>query len=602
MTPFQRKVLIFFLIIPLILIIHNLSFAQLSTFKGIKLNDGTIIYGNLLYVNVYVVKMETTDGKTISIKFDDVQTFIDKAEGKIKEEPLTSQVRQELSEENNSNTRSRTIEGVKLNDGTVVYGKVLHMNVYTVRMETTDGKIVSMKFDDVETFIEKAEEKPKRQQLASPIAETVEEKTKRQPPTPLAHTKFREEKPSSIALTSTSPDKIIDILGQPYPIAMKGLISNFKNCNYSAALQYADSFVKATLDSSKSKQNKHLALLERGKIALAAGNHEQCIADLHEAEKRFLAIEGTISLTEGVGSLLTDDTAQEYEAEIHEKLMISPYLVLAYLSKGDFDGAIIERNRTITKINQYIEEKPAERAYLENPFARYLTAVMYEIEDKKDDAIIEYKKMKWDQEIVRLNSKKNKTTDLVVLVDVGLVPQKSQMKWGPQQIPVAGQAVSIGFAYATYAPTPTQTKTCDIYLNEKMIGNANLLYDLEKTVLTQYDKDKSAMIAKIVARMTAKAAAQIAAQKAADKAAEKMGSWGGLLKTTVKVASAKLVADEQADLRGWLTLPKQIKYIRMDGLEPGEYTVKIDYGSGVETKKIKLEKDKVNVAYFIYAK
>jgi len=589
MTPFQRKVLIFFLIIPLILIIHNLSFAQLSTFKGIKLNDGTVIYGKLLSVNVYIVKMETTDGKIISIKFDDVQTFIDKAEEETKRSSPTPLVHHDFSKEKTSSilpsstpsdAQLSTIKGIKLNDGTVIYGKILDM-----KMQTTDGKTVSIKFDDVKTFIDKAEEE-----------------TKRQPPTPLAHQGFSKEKTSSIVPSSTPSDKIIEIIGQPYPIGMKGLLSNFKSCNYTAALQSADSFVKLTLDSDKSKQNKHLALLERGKVALAAGNHEQCIADLQEAERRFLTIEGTISLTEGFGSILTDDTSKEYEAETHEKLMISPYLVLAYLSKGDFNGAIVERNRTITKINQYIEEKPDERAYLENPLARYLTAIMYEMEDKNDDAKIEYKKMKLDQEIARLDSKKNKTTDLVVLVDVGLAPQKSQIKWGPQQIPVAGQTVSLGFAYATYAPTPTQTKKCDIYLNEKMIGNANLLYDLEKTVLTQYDKDKSAMMVKIIARMTAKAAVQFAAQKGVDKLAGKMPWGGGLVKTSVKAASATWLAVEQADLRGWLTLPKQIKYSRLDGLEPGEYAVKIDYGSGVETKKIKLEKDKVNVVYFVYAK
>jgi hypothetical protein len=87
MTPFQRKGLIFFLIIPLILIIHSISFAQLSRFTGIKLNDGTVIYGKLLNVNVYVVKMETADGKIISIKFDDVKTFIDKAEEEPKLQP-----------------------------------------------------------------------------------------------------------------------------------------------------------------------------------------------------------------------------------------------------------------------------------------------------------------------------------------------------------------------------------------------------------------------------------------------------------------------------------------------------------------------------------
>lgn len=103
MTPFQRKVLIFFLIIPLILIIHSLSFAQLNSIKGMKLNDGTVIYGKILNMNVYIVRMETTDGKIISIKFDDVETFIEEAEEETKRQPPTRLVYQDFSEEKTSN-------------------------------------------------------------------------------------------------------------------------------------------------------------------------------------------------------------------------------------------------------------------------------------------------------------------------------------------------------------------------------------------------------------------------------------------------------------------------------------------------------------------
>ena len=388
---------------------------------------------------------------------------------------------------------------------------------------------------------------------------------------------------------------------KPYPIEMEGTISSLKSCDYNEAFQISDSFVKSTLDSNKSKQNSHLALLERGKVALTAGNYDQCIADLQAAERRFLTTEGTICLTEGFGSLLTDDTAQEYEAEMHEKLMISPYLILAYLSKGDFNGAKVERNQTITKINQYIEESPGERAYLENPFARYLTAIMYEMENKKDDAKIEYKKLKLDQEIARIGNKRGKTTDLVILVDVGLAPQKSQIKWGPMPITVDRERVSLGFAYATYATTPTETTTCDIYLDEKSIGNANLLYDLDNTIITQYEKNKSLVITKLVARMTAKASLQFAAQKAANEVAKNI-PFGRFLKAAVSVAGAMWMAVEQADLRSWVTLPKQIKYLRINELAPGEHTIKIDYGCGIQERKIKLEKDKIGVAYFAFAK
>ena len=384
-----------------------------------------------------------------------------------------------------------------------------------------------------------------------------------------------------------------------YTLEYETMVSSLTKGAFDSAFAQADTLYQKSQKTDGAKQNKYLALLERGKVALAARKFDQSIADLQEAEKRFLTIEGTISLTEGFGSILTDDTAMEYEAEMHEKLMISPYLIIAYLSTGDFNGAIVERNRTITKINQYIQEKPDERAYLENPFARYLTAIMYEMEDKKDDANIEYKKLKWDQEIVRIDSKKGKTTDLVILVDVGLAPQKTQVKWGPMPIPGVGV---VGFAYAEYAPTPSEVTTCNIYLDEESIGSAKLLYDLENTVITQYHKNKPALQAKIVARMTAKATTQFAAKMAAKEVLKNIPFASLFANLTIDAAGAAWMAAEQADLRGWLSLPKQIKYLRVDGLEPGEHTIKIDYGCGVETTKIKVEKDKINIAYFAYAK
>jgi hypothetical protein len=53
-----------------------------------------------------------------------------------------------------------------------------------------------------------------------------------------------------------------------------------KNDNAESALEYADTFVSQTIPSGKAKQNKYLALPERGKIALNAGRYYQCIADL----------------------------------------------------------------------------------------------------------------------------------------------------------------------------------------------------------------------------------------------------------------------------------------------------------------------------------
>jgi len=103
-----------------------------------------------------------------------------------------------------------------------------------------------------------------------------------------------------------------------YTDESRPLIAELRKDNSASALEYADSFVQRTMNSGREKQNKYLALLERGKVALVAGKYDQCIADLQEAERRFLMIEGTISLAEGARTALE---------KIDEQLrMLSPAL------------------------------------------------------------------------------------------------------------------------------------------------------------------------------------------------------------------------------------------------------------------------------------
>jgi len=366
-----------------------------------------------------------------------------------------------------------------------------------------------------------------------------------------------DEKIISGAKPST-PEEIPKVIPKSgYTLEFEPAILSLQKGDYESAFRHADFLYRRTEQKDGPKQNKYLSLLERGKIALMAGQYDRATADLQEAERRFLTIEGTISIVEGFGSLLLDDTVMEYEAEMHEKLMISPYLVLAYLGQGNFDGAKVERNRTINKIHQYIDEKPQERAYLENPFARYLSALIYEMEEKTDDAKIEYRKLKLEREVERLENKKSKTTDLVIFIETGHAPQKYEKRWGPQQIPTPQGTITLGFTYAGYAPLPSEVSTPTIYINDKLVGESELLYDLEKTILTQYEKNKASLESKLVARMTAKALTQMAAKMAAKEALKKIPFASMFADMAVDAAAKEWLAMEKADLRGWMTLPKK---------------------------------------------
>ncbi|MCX5838357.1 MAG: hypothetical protein NTW71_07525 [Deltaproteobacteria bacterium] len=49
--------------------------------------------------------------------------------------------------------QTESIRGVKFKDGSIIYGRVIKMNIYDIHIKTKNGKIISRKFDDVDIFI-----------------------------------------------------------------------------------------------------------------------------------------------------------------------------------------------------------------------------------------------------------------------------------------------------------------------------------------------------------------------------------------------------------------------------------------------------------------
>jgi hypothetical protein len=67
-----------------------------------------------------------------------------------------------------------SITGVQFKDGSIVYGKVIQMNVYDIQIETEDGKIISRKFNDVVTFFKDTGTDAKQEIKQTPAADEQE--------------------------------------------------------------------------------------------------------------------------------------------------------------------------------------------------------------------------------------------------------------------------------------------------------------------------------------------------------------------------------------------------------------------------------------------
>ncbi len=378
---------------------------------------------------------------------------------------------------------------------------------------------------------------------------------------------------------------------KPYDQSTRTMLQEYRKGSFSKAYIMADKLVK--LSGRPGNRDYYLTLLERGKVALANGDYDQAIKDLQTAEKRFLKIEDTVSIREEARTFFTHERGKEYEVEPHEMLLISPYLALAYLSKGDFPGAIVERNRSINKVHRYIEQ--AKKKYLENPFSRYVSALIYEMEGRGSEAAIEYRKIIKAFNYLKNMKKGNKiSNDLVILVDVGLAPSRYEIKYGPEDITCGQQTYTVSFAYAGIRPSKSRINRCNVFVDGTKKGNTRLLYNLEKTIMIQYKKTRSKKIRYLVNRSLTRLGANIEAHKTG-------GVMDGPRNVIIKAIGKGMRLINKltikTDLRQWTTLPKNIQYIRIHGLSAGDHTIKITYPGGSQVQTVRVKKNTVNILY-----
>ncbi|MFA4948242.1 MAG: hypothetical protein WC674_07025, partial [Candidatus Krumholzibacteriia bacterium] len=364
----------------------------------------------------------------------------------------------------------------------------------------------------------------------------------------------------------------------------------YYGARYGEALANLDKLVKDASD-----RDYYLLLLERGKVNFAAGRYDSAIVDLQAAERRFLDIEATTSVAGAFKSMLVNPTMGEYESEAHEKIMIGSYLLLAYWLKGDSEGAFVERNRLVGRLKQYtdgLSEK--DRAVLDVPFARYLAAVLYEIEGRADDARIEYEaiaKVMPDAvpEVLDPNLR-----ELVVFAEIGRAPVKVSTEIrgylqkdggglmgffylpgdsAPQMFALAGlgdlaldkPGVLFTFAFPRCIRQERVVRHGRLVIDGLEAGELAPLDDLEATAYAAYEKDLGATLIKAAFRTYLKTVAQT-------KLADKDDAKGVAFNILGKV----LAAVDRADTRSWQTLPAEIAFYRME-CPPGEHTIQIRY-------------------------
>ena len=101
----------------------------------------------------------------------------------------------------------------------------------------------------------------------------------------------------------------------------------------------------------------------------------------------------TTSISKEAASYLVSADTTEYSGEDYEKIFIHTMLAMSYLSSNELQEASVEARRINLRLHAINREHgDAQNRYNEDAFARYLAAMIHEVDGNVDSAYIDYHK------------------------------------------------------------------------------------------------------------------------------------------------------------------------------------------------------------------
>ncbi len=151
------------------------------------------------------------------------------------------------------------------------------------------------------------------------------------------------------------------------------------------------------------RNNRLLYLMDNGMVLHLAGRYQESNAILEEAH---LLIEEqyTTRVRDQASALLLNETQLPYAGEPFEHVLINVIKALNYALLSHWSDALVEARRIDHRLN-VLSDHAEGNAYKEDPFARYLTGVLYEIAGDLNNAYVAFRKAEAVYDEVRAWSK-----------------------------------------------------------------------------------------------------------------------------------------------------------------------------------------------------
>lgn len=341
--------------------------------------------------------------------------------------------------------------------------------------------------------------------------------------------------------------------------------------------KHADAAEKLRPMAEKQNDDQLVYLFDYGTALQLAGKYKESNSVLIKADK-LSDIQDYTSLSREAGSILLNEGLVQYKGDDYEKVMVNAEIAINYLMLGDIDEALVEARRLNQKLYRYKYE--AKKNYEQNPFAFYLSAMMWEAEKNVDSAYIDYNNAYkvnpnipyLKEDLIRAAKNAQRPEELAKwqkqFPDVKVRPEWKdknfgevvlvyQQGWGPRKYPHPDYA-SIPKLY----PTASFTKKAKLIVSngkKEWDEPSQLILSVQDVAIKTLDDQYAPLIAKRVAGIAAKAvvADQIRQQN----------------KVLGELAWIGMLAADRADLRQWSLLPESFQVAKLY-LPAGEYKIK----------------------------
>lgn len=369
--------------------------------------------------------------------------------------------------------------------------------------------------------------------------------------------------------------------------------------------QYAEA-LQALERQGDARREPLLYQLNRAMVLRMAGDYAASNAAFERA-KALMEKYAALSLREQAATFVINDAAEAYAGEEHERVLVHLYEALNYLALGDPDSARVEALQVDLRLRRQAQR--AGREYVEMPFARYLTGMIYEDLGEWSDALIGYRKsyeaylayrdryglgvpeaLKHD--LLRLTDYLGLTAErrryqeafgiarwmdhaawrrrgeLVLVLHNGLAPVKREASRTVLD-PASGHAVRVSLPY--YAPRPPRARGARLRVAGRT-ARTEIVEDVQAAAVRTLEAKMPAITARAIARAVVKVQLAKAARAKALRERGEGALSAAILGFGVEVAN---VLTERADTRSWATLPHDIQLARVS-LPPGRYRARIE--------------------------